>query len=119
MPDQFATIDDYIRSFPDEVQTILEEVRQTIRTVAPTAQETMSYQMPTFMVDGDYLVHFAAWKHHLSVYPMPVDEAFERDIEPYRAAKSTVRFPFSSPIPYDLIARQVTLLVAQRTSPTG
>lgn len=115
MANRFATIDDYISSFPEDVQVILEEVRRTIRNVVPTAGETISYQIPTITINGKYLVYFAAWKHHISLYPIPAaDEAFEQELAPYRAAKGTVRFPFRKPIPYDLIERMVALLVKQR-----
>jgi uncharacterized protein YdhG (YjbR/CyaY superfamily) len=113
--DQFATIDDYIGSFPEDVQIILEKVRRTIRNAAPGADETISYQMPTITLNGKSLVYFAAWKHHIALYPIPTaDEAFEQELAPYRAAKATLRFPFRKPIPYDLIERLVTLVVKQR-----
>jgi uncharacterized protein YdhG (YjbR/CyaY superfamily) len=113
--DQFATIDDYISSFPEDVQIILEEVRRTIRNAVPTADETISYQIPTITLNGKYLVYFAAWKHHIGLYPIPTaDEAFEQELAPYRAGKGTVRFPLRKPIPYDFIERLVALLVKQR-----
>lgn len=114
MADQFATIDDYIRSFPDDVQEILEEIRRTIRNAVPEAGEKISYQLPTITLDGKYLVYFAGWKHHISVYPLPeVDGAFERELAPYIAGKGTAKFPLDKPIPYDLIERLVALLVEQ------
>jgi uncharacterized protein YdhG (YjbR/CyaY superfamily) len=86
---QFATIEDYIASYPTDVQVILEEVRRTIRNVVPMAGETVSYQIPTITLDGKYLVHFAAWKNHRSLYPTPTGgQSFEEAIAPYRAAKS-------------------------------
>jgi uncharacterized protein YdhG (YjbR/CyaY superfamily) len=113
--DQFATIDDYISSFPEDVQIILEDVRRTIRNAAPAAHETISYQMPTITLNGKSLVYFAAWKHHIALYPIPAaDDAFNQELAPYRAAKGTVRFPLRKPIPYDLIERLVALLVKQR-----
>lgn len=116
MADQFATIDDYINSFPEDVQVILEKVRRTIRKVVPGAGETISYQIPTITLNGKYVVYFAAWKHHISVYPLPAtDEALEQELAPYRAGKGTARFPLREPIPYDLIERLVALLVKQRT----
>jgi uncharacterized protein YdhG (YjbR/CyaY superfamily) len=116
-PGQFATVDDYIRSFPGEVQAALDEVRRTIRKVMPAAGETMSYRIPSITLDGARVVYFAAWKHHLSLYPVPAgDEAFEREIAPYRASKGTVRFPLGEPIPRDLVERLVTLLVGQRVT---
>lgn len=115
MADQFATIDGYIGSFPEDVQILLEEVRRTIRNAVPAADETISYQIPTITLNGRHLVHFAAWKHHIGLYPVPTaDEAFEQELAPYRAARSTVRFPLRKPMPYDLIERLVALLVTQR-----
>ena len=115
MAEKFATVDDYIGSFPPDVQPILREVRSTILEVVPTAEETISYQMPSMVLDGRHLVYFAAWKHHVGLYPVPAsDEAFERELAPFRASKGTVRFPLGQPIPYDLIKRVVALLVAQR-----
>jgi uncharacterized protein YdhG (YjbR/CyaY superfamily) len=112
---QFASIDDYIASFPTDVQTILQKVRETIRNAAPGAEEIISYGIPTFTLGGKHLVYFAAWKRYISVYPLPAgDDAFEREITPYRAAKSTARFPLGKPIPYDLIARLVALHVEHR-----
>jgi uncharacterized protein YdhG (YjbR/CyaY superfamily) len=111
---QFTTIDEYIGLFPEDVQLILGEIRRRIRKVVPGAGETISYQIPTMTLNGRHLVYFAAWKHHISVYPVPAaDEAFERELAPYLAGKGTVRFPLGKPIPYDLIERLVALL-AQR-----
>ncbi|HEV7215132.1 MAG TPA: DUF1801 domain-containing protein [Chloroflexota bacterium] len=115
MTRRFATVDDYIRACPQDVQVILEEVRRTIRKAAPAAGETISYRIPTFVLDGKYLVSFAAWKRHISFYPIPaVNEALERALAPYRAAKSTLRFPLGQPMPYDLIEQLVALHVQQR-----
>jgi uncharacterized protein YdhG (YjbR/CyaY superfamily) len=81
----------------------------------PTARETISYQIPTVTLDGSLLLYFAGWKHHISLCPAPIgDDAFERDLAPYRSAKSTLKFPVRQPIPYDLIARVVAQRVEQR-----
>jgi uncharacterized protein YdhG (YjbR/CyaY superfamily) len=109
-----ATVDDYIGSYPEEVRVVLAEVRRTIHNTIPAAEEKISYQIPTFTLDGKYLVYFAGWKHHVSVYPVPADDALAEELAPYRAAKGTVKFPLNQPIPYDLIARLVTALVEQR-----
>jgi uncharacterized protein YdhG (YjbR/CyaY superfamily) len=115
MAEKFVTVDGYIDSFPQDVQSVLREVRSTILKVVPAAGETISYQIPTVMLDGRSLVYFAAWKHHVSLYPIPPgDEAFERELAPYRASKGTVRFPLGEPLPYDLIERLLALLVEQR-----
>jgi len=120
VPRQFATIDDYIGSFPDDVQAALEKVRQTIRSAAPAAGERISYQIPTFTLDGRDLIYVAAWKHHIGLYPISAaDEAFERELAPYRAAKATVRFPLREPIPCELIERLVAFRVRQRLEGGG
>lgn len=104
MPEQ--TVDDYIRACPDEVKVVLEKIRATIRKAVPGSGEKISYKIPTVMLDGKYLVYYAAWKHHIAVYPVPAgDEAFETELAPYRAAKGTLRFPLDQPIPYGLIGR--------------
>ena len=117
MATTFATVDEYIGSFPDDVRIILEEIRRRIRAAVPEAAETISYQIPTFTLDGSAFVYFAGWKHHVAVYPIPSgDEAFERELAPYRAAKGTLKFPLKQPIPFDLIERVAALLAAQRGS---
>ena len=108
------TIDEYIALFPEDVQEILEKVRQTIKQAAPDAEETISYQMPTFKQNGHYVVYFAAFKKHLGLYPTPDGiEAFKDELAPYKNAKGSVRFPLDKPIPYDLIGRIVTFRVEE------
>lgn len=120
MAEQFATIDDYISPVPEDVQVILEDVRRTIRNAAPTAGETISYRLPTITLNGRYLVSFAARTRHIAIYPVPtVDQAFEQELAPYRTAKSTLRFPLGQPLPHDLIARVLTLLVRHRVDSGG
>ncbi|MBA3279607.1 MAG: DUF1801 domain-containing protein [Geodermatophilaceae bacterium] len=115
MAAKFATIDDYIASYPDDVQEILEKVRRTIRSAVPEPGETISYAMPTITLDGRPLVYFAAWKHHIGLYPIPrADAATERDLAPYRSTKDTVKLPLDKPIPYDLVKRLAALLVTRR-----
>ena len=115
MADTPATIDDYIDTFPADVQAILEKVRRTIRKGVPEAEETIGYGIPAFTVDGRALVYLAGWKHHIAVYPVPAgDEAFEQELAPYRSGKATLKFPTAKPIPYDLIGQVVALLVKGR-----
>lgn len=112
-----ATIDDYIETFPADVQAILQEVRARIRNALRVADETISYGIPTFTLDGRSLVYFAGWKHHISVYPVPTGDAtFEREVEPYRASPGTLKFPLAGPIPYDLIEWVAALLLQERTN---
>jgi uncharacterized protein YdhG (YjbR/CyaY superfamily) len=100
---QFNTIDEYIGTFPEDVQRILEKMRQTIHDAAPEAVEAISYQMPTFKLNGN-LVHFAAFKNHIGFYPTPSGiEAFKKELSHYPGAKGSVQFPIDRPIPYDLV----------------
>jgi uncharacterized protein YdhG (YjbR/CyaY superfamily) len=115
MTNRYASIDEYIASFPDDARAVLETVRRTAHGAVPDAGEKISYQMPTITRGGRNLVHFAAWKNHLSIYPVPAGDAdFERDIAPYLSGKGTARFQFDEPIPYDLIGRLVALLAQTR-----
>lgn len=100
-------MDEYIASFPEDVQQLLKKVRATIRESAPEAQETIKYGMPTFTLKGN-LVSFAAYKQHIGLYPVPAgSEAFNRQMAAYKAEKSSARFPLDKPIPYELIGELV------------
>ena len=102
---KFKTIDEYIKSFPEDVQTILENIRRTIQQAAPEATETISYQIPTFKLHGN-LVHFAAFKNHIGFYPTPkAIEVFNRELSAYEVSKGTIRFPLGEEIQYDLIEK--------------
>lgn len=101
-----ATVDDYIAAFPAEIRSILQAVRATIRSAAPEAEETISYGMPTFVLDRE-IVHFAAFKRHIGLFPPVRDpELIEATIK-YRGEKGNLRFPLAQPIPLALIARIV------------
>jgi len=104
---QFKTIDDYIKTFPNKTQKILETMRQTIRKAAPQAIEAISYQIPTFRLNGN-LVHFAAYKNHIGFYPTSSGtKAFKKELSQYKGAKGSVQFPLDEPIPYDLVKKIV------------
>jgi uncharacterized protein YdhG (YjbR/CyaY superfamily) len=109
----FATIDEYIALFPEDIQKKLRELRATIRVSAPGATEKISYQMPTFFLKGN-LVHFAAFKNHIGFYPAPRGiEAFKEELAIYAGSKGTVRFPLDQPLPLDLISKIVKFRVAE------
>jgi len=106
-------IDDYIAGFPPDVQEILEKIRMTIRKAAPDAEETIKYQMPTFTLKGN-LVHFAAFKKHIGLYPAPTGiEKFQKELSVYEGAKGSIRFPLGKPIPFDLISKIVKFRVKE------
>lgn len=102
-----TTIDEYIAGFPPDVQSMLGQIRKTIREAAPEAEETIKYQMPTFMLKGN-LVYFAAFEKHIGFYPIPSGiEAFKAELAAYEQGKGSVRFPLDQPMPLDLISRIV------------
>ena len=107
---KFETIDEYIETFPENVRTILEKLRVTIRKAAPEGVESISYDMPTFKLDRTRLVYFSAWKNHIGFYSIPEgNEAFRKQLSPYSGPKGSLRFPLEKPIPYDLVNKIVTL----------
>jgi len=109
----FHSIDEYIGTFPEDIQKLLEEVRATIKAAAPNAEEKISYQMPTFFLNGN-LIHFAAFKNHIGLYPTPSGtKAFKRELSIYQGAKGSVRLPIDKPLPLKLISRIVKFRVAE------
>ena len=98
---KFTTMDAYIASFPKKVQAILENIRQAIRKASPEATETISYQIPTFKLNGRNLVHFAVWKEHIGFYATPSGNmAFKKELSQYKVAKGSIQFPLDKAIPY-------------------
>ena|SRR2546425_7964230 len=102
----FESIDEYIKTFPADVQKILEKMRRTIQKAAPEAEETISYQIPTFKLKGSSLVHFAGFRKHIGLYP-PAPKEFKKEVSPYEGPKGNLKFPIDKPIPYDLVTRIV------------
>jgi uncharacterized protein YdhG (YjbR/CyaY superfamily) len=115
MAQHFNSVQEYIASFPVEVQGNLQEIRRRCHAAVPDAGEMISYGIPTITMDGKYVVYFAGWAHHISVYPVPAGDAnFEAEIAPYRSAKGTLKFPLGKPLPYELIEKTAALLAAER-----
>lgn len=109
----FVSIDEYIATFPEEIQKILHELRAAIKAAAPDAQEKISYQMPTFFLKGN-LVHFAAHKYHIGFYPTPNGiQAFKDELSIYEGAKGSIKFPMEKPLPLELISKIVKFRVAE------
>jgi uncharacterized protein YdhG (YjbR/CyaY superfamily) len=109
----FSSTGEYIATFPAEIQLILQQMRATIQAAAPEAEEKISYQMPTFYLNGN-LVHFAAFKNHIGFYPTPGGiEAFEDELSVYQGAKGSIRFPIDQALPLELITKIVKLRVAE------
>ena len=101
----FQSVDEYIASQPRAVRSVLERVRRIIRKAVPEAEETISYQMPTYKLNGRRVLYFAGWKQHYSLYPSTdrLVAAFKDDLAPYEVNKGTIRFPLAAPVPVKLI----------------
>lgn len=106
-------VDRYISEFPKETQRLLEQVRATIRKAAPNAEETISYQMPAYKLNG-MLVYFAGYKNHIGLYPGAGGiAAFKNDISVYKNAKGSVQFPLDQKMPLHLISKIVKFRLKQ------
>ena len=115
----FSSIDEYIASFPEDVQKIMEQLRATIKAAAPEAEEKISYQMPTFTLNGTYLVYFAGWKTHIAFYGAPRGNAeFKEDLSAYETGQGTLKFPLDKPIPLKLITKIVKFRVIENQKRT-
>lgn len=114
---KYETVDEYIASFPPDVQKRLEEIREAIREKAPDAQEAIAYGIPTFKLNGN-LVHFAAFRQHLGFYPggPSAIEAFKKDLTKYELSKGTIRFPLDEETPLALVKRIVEFRVKENTA---
>lgn len=111
-----ASIAEYIAGFSAEVQILLVQIRDTIKEVAPDAEETISYAIPAFRLNKKNLVYFAAFKKHIGLYPAPTTvEEFKVDFAPYKTSKGTVQFPLDRPIPLALIKKIVRYLIQKNS----
>ena len=105
MAKSFQSVDEYIASQPEAAQAVLKRVRSTIRKAVPGAEETISYNIPTYKLQGERVLYFAGWKQHYSLYPITgrLQAAFKDELASYEINKSTIRFPLSQAAPLKLI----------------
>ena len=114
IPNNAKNIDDYIAGFPKEIQAMLEQIRATISKVAPKAEEAIKYAIPTFVLNGKNLVHFAAFKNHIGFYPTPTGiESFKKELSKYKQGKGSVQFPLDEPMPLALVTKIVKFNMAR------
>jgi uncharacterized protein YdhG (YjbR/CyaY superfamily) len=108
-----TTMDEYIAQFPAKIQDKLQKLRQTIKESAPEAGETIRYRIPTFTLHGN-LVHFAAFRDHISFFPTSSGVvAFRDELSGYKTSKGTIQFPLDKPIPFDLVRKIVKFRVKE------
>ncbi len=115
----FNSIDEYIGTFPETVQNIMEQLRTTIKDAVPDAVEKITYNMPTFTLNGTYLVYFAGWKKHIAFYGAPRgNPEFKEDLSAYESGAGTLQFPYDQPMPFDLITKIVKFRAAENRKKT-
>ncbi|MBE0662436.1 MAG: DUF1801 domain-containing protein [Bacteroidales bacterium] len=108
------TVAEYIMTFPEEVQMLLNQIRTIIIECAPEAIESLAYQMPSYKINGRPLVYFAAFRNHIGFYATPSGHAeFKKELSTYKQGKGSVQFPFDKPIPFDLIRQIVAFRVEE------
>src|SRR5438477_4889687 len=110
-----STIDEYLATLPEERRAVVEELRRTVRAAAPDATETIAYDMPALRAGGQFLVSYAAYKNHYSLFPATgaVIEGLGQELAPYLAGRGTLRFPAGRPIPMALVSKVVKIRVAE------
>lgn len=110
-----ATVDDYLAALPPDRRATMEALRATIRAAAPDAIESIAYQMPAFRIDGRFLVSYAAYTHHYSLFPLSerVEAEHGPELARYAHGRGTIRFPAGEPMPLDLVARIVRTRLAE------
>jgi uncharacterized protein YdhG (YjbR/CyaY superfamily) len=109
-----AEVNAYLAAVPADARAALEKLRETVKAVAPNAVEVISYQIPTFKLNGRMLVSYAAFKNHCSFFPgAAAIKAYEAELNAYQTAKGTVRFPANKPLPATLVRKLVKLRILE------
>jgi uncharacterized protein YdhG (YjbR/CyaY superfamily) len=111
----FGDLEEYLSALSPARRAVLEEVRAALLTGVPEGEDGMSYQMPAIKIGGRSMAHYAAWAHHVSIYPVPDDPSLRDELAPYVAGKGTLHFPLDQPLPTDLITRIGAALRAEGT----
>ena len=116
---EFKSVDEYITTFPEDIQKLLDKIRKTIIEKAPEAVESIAYGMPAYKTNGKPLVYFAGFKSHIGFYATPTGHSeFANELSKYKQGKGSVQFPLDKPIPFELIGRIVEFRVNENRSKT-
>jgi uncharacterized protein YdhG (YjbR/CyaY superfamily) len=114
MKTNYTTVEQYIETFPKDLQLLLNQIREVVKKNAPKATETIAYGIPAYKTNGKPLVYFAAFKTHIGFYATPTGhEAFQKTLSQYKQGKGSVQFPLDQPIPFNLIAEIVGFRVVE------
>ncbi len=110
-----TSVDEYLNSFPTEVADRLRRIRAILLAAFPDSTEEIRYGMPAVMFGRRYGMHYAGWKKHIGLYPVPVfDEPLESEVGGYRSGKDSVNLPHNRPLPDELITRIAVATAAKR-----
>ncbi len=111
---KFKTVEEYISTLPTTTKDLLLIVRELIKKATPKAEEVISYNIPAFKLNGRNLIYLAAWKEHISIYPIPKgDDVFQKNILSYQGGKGTIKFPIAKPLPVTLIKKIIKFSVKE------
>ena len=111
---KFKTVDAYFNSFPEVVRSKLEIIRSIIQQESPDAIELLSYQMPSFKLQGRILVYYAAWKEHIGLYAFPSSLIrFKKELSGYHTSKATLQFPLEHEIPKNLLKKIIRFRIQE------
>jgi uncharacterized protein YdhG (YjbR/CyaY superfamily) len=110
-------VDRYLETAPETGRDFYRAVHDLVLRHAPQATTTLSYNMPTFVVDGRRLLHASAWKEHLAIYPLPPDEDLDAQataaLEAHSSGASTLKLLYREQFPTDLVDAVVRAHVAR------
>lgn len=111
---KYKSVPEFIKDYPKDTQSILKKLRATIKAIIPEAEETISYNIPCYKVNGRYAVYFAGYEKHVSIYPVPKNatKSMADEITKYRAGKGTLRFPLAKPLPMAFIKKVIKELAS-------
>lgn len=110
----YTTVDEYLENFSGETRKKLNTIRQMIKKEIPNGEESISYGIPTIKIDGKYVIYFAGYENHVSLYPLPKAEELQEAIKPYIAGKGTLKFPLNKPLPLELIEKVIKAKLEDR-----
>lgn len=111
---KYSTVPEFIADCPKDTQRVLKKLRVAVKAAIPKAEETISYNIPCYKINGKYVIYFAGYTRHVSIYPIPKDiAAIKTDIEKYKAGKGTLRFPLNKPLPIAFIKKVAKQLAKQ------
>ena len=112
------TIDEYLAPLSKDKRAALEKLRRDIKSVAPGAEECISYQLPAFRLNGRMLVCFGAAANHCAFYPGGIVEEYKDDLKDYETSKGTIRFQPDKPLPLTLVRKLVKARIAKNAART-